>query len=276
MKNILYIILYFLCKFTSQNELCVLEYHSIGSNGSFYTVNVREFQKQVDYLRNNYKIVSLSDITQFVRTDLVLHKKFVSITFDDGYYDNYLNVYPYFKKHGLPASIFISTGYIGKMMTLDNITLRMLDWNEIREMNKNNICIGAHTIRHKNLTMINLEEAKDEILGSKEEIEKRIGEKVNFFAYPFDQYNDKLNKIIQSIGFKNSFNGSGLIRPNDNPYHLNRVSMNKSINFLMFKIRLTKAVELYDKLEQLIKNKLIVFSFYPKINQLYERAKFLD
>ncbi len=266
--------LYFICKITRQNEVCVLEYHSIGSNGSFYTVDTREFKKQIDYLRKNYKIVSLSEIEKFVRNDIVLPRKSVSITFDDGYYDNYLNAYPYLKKHGLSASIFLSTGYIGKKMFLDkNTSLRMLGWNEIREMNENKICIGAHTVWHKNITMISQKEAKDEIIGSKEEIEKRIGEKVNYFAYPFDEYNTKHTKIIRSVGFKVSFHSSGLIRPNDNPYHLNRVSVDKSINFLMFKIRLTNAVELYDTLEQVIKNTLNRFSFYPKIYELYERAR---
>ena len=95
LKNILCLIFYFVCKITRQNEVSVLEYHSIGSNGSFYSVDEREFKRQIDYLRNNYKFVSLSDIEKYVRNDLVLHRKSVSITFDDGYYDNYLKAYPY-------------------------------------------------------------------------------------------------------------------------------------------------------------------------------------
>lgn len=269
MKNLLYSILYLICNLISQEEISVLVYHSIDSNNAFHAINPKEFKRQMDYLRKNYRIVSLDEIEKFVKKKKNLHNKSVAITFDDGYYDNYLNVYPYLRKHKLSATIFVTTGYIGKKMLLDNIPLRMLGWNEIKEMSQNEICIGAHTIRHPNLQKMDLEEAKKEILGSKEEIERKIGRVANYFAYPFDEHNDKIVDLIKSLGFQAAFNGNGLIRQGDDPYVLNRVSIDSSVNFLMFKARLTKALQWYRYIEKNAKQIISKFSFLSTVDRIY-------
>jgi peptidoglycan/xylan/chitin deacetylase (PgdA/CDA1 family) len=38
-------------------------------------------------------------------------RKFVIFTFDDGYADNYLHAYPVFKKHDVPFTIYVTTGF---------------------------------------------------------------------------------------------------------------------------------------------------------------------
>ena len=48
------------------------------------------------------------------------------------------------------------------MSTLNNVPLKMLDWNEIIQMSRNNVTIGVHTLSHRNLQEINLEKAKCE------------------------------------------------------------------------------------------------------------------
>lgn len=38
--------------------------------------------------------------------------KYVSFTFDDGRRDNFTCAYPVMKKHGIPGTLFCTTGYI--------------------------------------------------------------------------------------------------------------------------------------------------------------------
>lgn len=266
LKNLLYLILYFVSRVTSDYEAAILLYHSVDSDGAFHAIRPEEFMRQMEYLRRNYSIVSLDEIRSFVEKGNSLPKKSVAITFDDGYYDNYLNVYPYFRKHKLPAAVFLTTGYCGKKTLLDGIPLKMLGWNEIKEMSQNNITIGAHTITHPNLQKIGLEEAKNEILGSKEEIEKNIERDVNYFAYPLGMYTNEIVDLVDCLGFKGAFGGRGLIRKGDKLFVLKRVPVYSSVTLLMFKARLTRAIESFERIEQSAKK---VINNFPVLSRIY-------
>lgn len=74
----------------------------------------------------------------------------------------------------------------------------MLNWNQIREMRSTGIEFGAHTIHHPILTRVPLQEAYQEIVGSKKKIEEELGEPITSFAYPNGMKTD-FNKEIVSI-----------------------------------------------------------------------------
>lgn len=74
----------------------------------------------------------------------------------------------------------------------------MMDWDQVREMQKDGIEFGAHTMRHPILTRISLEQAREEVTGSKSRIEDELGEPVLGFAYPNGQASD-LNEDIQRV-----------------------------------------------------------------------------
>lgn len=79
-----------------------------------------------------------------------------------------------------------------------------LSWDEVKEMNEWGIEFGAHTISHPILTRIPLEQAKFEILQSKKEIEKRLGQSVYTFAYPNgtrEDFNTGIIDLVRKSGF---------------------------------------------------------------------------
>ncbi len=76
------------------------------------STKVENFEKQMRYLSRFYHPVPLEDIVQHIRNGTSPPPKSVAITFDDGYRDNYDNAYPILKKYGIPATIFLTTGYI--------------------------------------------------------------------------------------------------------------------------------------------------------------------
>jgi peptidoglycan/xylan/chitin deacetylase (PgdA/CDA1 family) len=271
-KFAIYILLAFIAKATEKSEILVLCYHSVGSNKTLGSVNREDFYKQMDYLRRKYDIVSLGEILKLVEKQKELFRSSVAITFDDGYLDFFLNAYPYFKKYNMPATIFVSTGYVGKKMRLDNKYLAMLGWNEIKAMSKNKIEIGAHTITHPKLTQIDEDEARLEIIGSKMEIEKQIGKEVGFFAFPCGAYNQRLVNLVKQLGFKGAIGGDGVIQKSASSFVINRVGVDRSTNFIMFKVRLTKATNYYSKFEQIIKKMFAKFRFMDRVIRLYHSS----
>lgn len=244
-KNIMYLALAFFSKLSLQREIVILTYHSVDSISDFHAVDPKEFRRQIEYLRLNYTIVSLDEIVDFVKERRNLPRKSVAITFDDGHHDCYLNVLPYFRKNKLSATIFVITGSIGRV--------HGLTWGEIKEMGKNNIEIGAHTVTHPNLRELSLQDAENEILGSKKEIEKHTKENVNYFSYPFGGYTPQIVDIVRSSGFKAGLGGVGTVRKEREVLVLNRIQVDSSVSFMLFKARLTKAVDWLKRLEQITK-----------------------
>jgi peptidoglycan/xylan/chitin deacetylase (PgdA/CDA1 family) len=69
------------------------------------------FEQEMRLVSRHYKIVSLGDAVRRL-AEGGPSEPVISITFDDGYQDNYLNAFPILQRYGLPATIFLTTGSI--------------------------------------------------------------------------------------------------------------------------------------------------------------------
>jgi len=76
-------------------------------------VTPQHFAQQLEVLQKSYQPLSLKQLLQSHR-DGNIPQRSVAITFDDGYADNLHCAKPLLERYGIPATIFISTGYIGK------------------------------------------------------------------------------------------------------------------------------------------------------------------
>lgn len=97
--------------------LLVLNYHRIGNPGenefdpALFSVSAEYFDAQVRLLREQYRIVSLAEALKGLATGFA--EPSILITFDDGYLDNYEVALPILKRHGVPATFFLPTAYVG-------------------------------------------------------------------------------------------------------------------------------------------------------------------
>ena len=71
-------------------------------------LNKKIFLNQVKKLKNNYNIVKLSEIYSKAPSN----KEKIAITFDDGFLNNYTEVFPIIKKYKIPVTFFICPGNI--------------------------------------------------------------------------------------------------------------------------------------------------------------------
>jgi peptidoglycan/xylan/chitin deacetylase (PgdA/CDA1 family) len=123
----------------------------------------------------------------------------------------------------LPVLLGVSppAGYFQKLM---------MDWDQVREMQRAGIEFGAHTMHHPILTRIPSEQVREEVVGSKSRIEEELREAVLGFAYPNGQasdLNEGIEKIVAESGIRAAFtllNGpSSLGEVKRNPYAIRRV-----------------------------------------------------
>jgi peptidoglycan/xylan/chitin deacetylase (PgdA/CDA1 family) len=100
-------------------SLLILNYHRIGNaaqtpyDSGTFSCTVDELDWQVGYLKRRFPIVSLDQAVDIVHGRSAPSKTSVLITFDDGYRDNYDAAFPVFAKHGVSATFFLPTSYIG-------------------------------------------------------------------------------------------------------------------------------------------------------------------
>jgi peptidoglycan/xylan/chitin deacetylase (PgdA/CDA1 family) len=106
----------------------------------------------------------------------------------------------------------------------------MMDWTQVREMQKGGIEFGAHTMHHPILTRISLEGVREEVVGSKSRIEEELGKQVLGFAYPNGQasdLNEGIERIVAESGIRAAFTllsgPSSQAEVKRNPYAIRRI-----------------------------------------------------
>lgn len=112
-------------------KILIIAYHGI--TGNYYKkfpwthIPLDIFEDQIRFFKKNYQVISLKKIIEFIRNGLILPKRSVAITFDDGYKNNYEIALPILKKYEMPATIFLTTGYIGsqKLLPMDRAFLTL-------------------------------------------------------------------------------------------------------------------------------------------------------
>jgi len=103
---------------------------------------------------------------------------------------------------------------------------RVLTWDEVREMQKHDITFGAHTVTHPMLRGMPLSEAEWEIRESKAEIERRTGQKVTSFAYPYGtrrEVDEAAIDIARRSGFASAVTLEGRKDDQKDMYKLDRL-----------------------------------------------------
>ncbi len=103
-------------------EVKILAYHrvlDVADDDEFLfdldliSASTEDFDWQVRHARDNYDPITFAELIDCLDGRQQLPKKPLIFTFDDGFDDNYEYAFPCLKRHGVPATIFISTDYIG-------------------------------------------------------------------------------------------------------------------------------------------------------------------
>lgn len=187
------------------------------------------FANQMEYIKKNgYEVITLDELVRSIKDKRSLKKNRVVITLDDGYKDNFEYAYPVLKRYGFPATIFIITDFIGRSYIGKG--KKFLNWDEVMTMSKDKISFGAHTKTHFYLGFVKDEKtAFEEIIGSKNAIEQRIGMPADYFCYPSGGFNEKAKALVVKAGYKGACTTNrGFADFNSDVYELKRIKVTNS------------------------------------------------
>ncbi|MFW5910864.1 MAG: polysaccharide deacetylase family protein [Thiohalospira sp.] len=104
----------------------ILAYHRVVDMGreeaypgdpELVTATPEVFDTQMAELRRYYQPVPLDEVWRRWSRGQRLPRRAVAVTFDDGFADNATEALPLLQRHGIPATIFVSSGYVGQQGT---------------------------------------------------------------------------------------------------------------------------------------------------------------
>jgi peptidoglycan/xylan/chitin deacetylase (PgdA/CDA1 family) len=143
--------------------------------------------------------------------------KFVILTFDDGYEDFYLNVYPLLKRYNMRATNYVIADYIGRKDFMNPKQIQELIDSDLVE-------IGSHTLDHMPLKTSTEAHARKEIFDSKVKLETQFHINIKTFAYPSGSFNLDTVKFVKEAGYVAAVSTiSGVDQTEENLYYLSRL-----------------------------------------------------
>ncbi len=184
-----------LCHYLGRSPASILLFHRVTDEipADGLTVSCSFFRDLCRTLARRFRVVPLAEIFRLARSGAALPMRTVAITFDDCYRDN-LAAARVLAEHGLPATFFVPTAYVGTdhVFPWDRGLKRMpnLTWEDVNEMQRLGFEIGSHTVTHADLGAVSEDEARREIVESKAVLENRLGRRVRWLAYPFGGVNN--------------------------------------------------------------------------------------
>ena len=179
-------------------------------------ITPQDFEKQMQELKDGgITVIGMQDLLAWKRGEKSIPPRCAVLTLDDGWKSQYEVGWPILKKFGYPFTLFIYTEGVrgghfggGEAMT----------WEMLSEMRDAGVDIEAHSATHQDLRKPYDKVAKkrlsppeyeqwlqNEIVGSKQLLEQKLGIKVNCFAVPYGFYNEHIKEVCRNAGYEAIF-----------------------------------------------------------------------
>ena len=187
-------------------------------------------QTILDYRQKGYTFIKIDELPIFnSQFPIINSSRFVCLTFDDGYQDNYDIAYPLLKRLEVPFAVYVTTGFIdnrlpmwwypGEQHGISSESLKTLDAAPL-------CTIGAHTVSHPRLDTLSPEEQQREISKSCQSLESLLGHAVHHFSYPHGAYNADTLSIVEHQPFLTALCAwGGTVRQGVNPFLMPRIEL---------------------------------------------------
>lgn len=163
----------------------IFVYHNIVDDKSeieydYMQTTKAKFEEQIIGLKLlGYHFITYDDLIAYKNGEKDLSKRSCLITFDDGLKGVYTNAFPIIQKYDVPITVFIINNNMETDLTLS--------WKEAKEMEESGlVTIASHSMDHVKFDALSVEEAVQNVNKSYEQIEEKLGKRVEnkIFTYP--------------------------------------------------------------------------------------------
>ena len=184
----------------------ILMYHDAVKEDKdvYFDVTKKEFEDQMKWIADNgITPISLDQLYAHLTTGAVVPEKSIVITFDDNYQGYYDVALPILEKYKYPSAMFVHTKFVGDKKGHHP----KMSWDTLKELSKNPlVTIGSHTVSHPDdITTLSPFDQVKELSNSKLELEKQLGKKMDYLAYPDGKHDPVVQNNASQCGYKMAF-----------------------------------------------------------------------
>lgn len=188
-----------------QSSAPVLMYHAVGNDEGVdwpksLIIRPGLFEAHLKYLsENGYTMVTVEELAARLENGESVYK-YVALSFDDGYKNNYSVVLPLLKKYNAKGSFFVINKDIGDAIHMNE--------TEIQQLIDAGMELGSHTYSHNPLAKIDEKYLVWEMDTSRYWLKKKFnGYIVRTLAYPNGSYDEKVIEAANKYGFYRALTG---------------------------------------------------------------------
>src|ERR1700730_3804009 len=217
------------------SKMVVIAFHRVSNHlmGDGLTCSGAKFEAFCRFFQQYFKVVPFSEQVAGCRAGRNMGGT-LSITFDDGYLDNFEVAVPILRRWGLPATFFIVTGFVGsKVVPFWDRHLPSqagwMSWDQLRALAAQGFEFGCHTDTHIDMGAVDEQVVREELELSTPKLKREIGVSAELFAYPFggkQHINERSKQIVRGIGFSccaSCYGGAN--PPIADPFDLRRIGI---------------------------------------------------
>ena len=229
-------------------DIPVIMYHRVvnnenegGVHGTYITA--KKFDEHMKYLKeHDYEPITFKELLKLnYRNRFNNGKKYIILTFDDGYEDNYKIAFPILKKYQFKCIIYLVSHLNYNKWDVEvpenpEKKFPLMTWDMIKEMQEYGIEFGGHTMTQQKLAHIPFEQAKEEITKSTQFLEEKLEEKLVCFAYPYGDLNEQVKEFVRNSSYSFAVaTDSGDLSFSEDLFQIRRIGIFPTNNMLSFK-----------------------------------------
>lgn len=188
---------------TGQPGVPVLLYHSVSPSRADgddpWQVTLADFKQHMALVAASGRTpLTASGYARWLRGDTDLPQRPIVVTFDDGFSDFADAALPVLDDLGIAATLFVTTGWVGRPGMLSPAALAELATVPSVEL-------GAHSVSHPHVDVLGYERAAVEIGDCRRWLQDRIGSSVDSYAYPHGSHSARTRRLVVAAGYRSAY-----------------------------------------------------------------------
>jgi peptidoglycan/xylan/chitin deacetylase (PgdA/CDA1 family) len=235
--------------------LPILLYHKIAADrDDALTISTDCLDRELAYIKSSgYTPISFAELKDSLAGRQASPAKPIIVTFDDGYLSTYELAYPLLVKHGVKATVFLPTAFIGGAAGWDGASEPLMSWEMIGQLGGDQsggqlIEFGLHSHRHESYERYSAAQVEADLSQCLRAIEDSGCRFTRVFAYPYGRMpkdpgaNRAMGELFRRHGIDFAVRIGSRINalPPRDVYELKRTAIRGTDSFWEFKTKLHK------------------------------------